>query len=700
MCIRILLVAALLAGASPSHARTLALSDGTVVEVAPGGGVALRAPGGRPLLATAPSAAPTARWFAETVTGLLGQWTFARQDETAAALDTLRGARRTREGVRVKLSGRGGPDGRRKRGVLLVSVAVPGEATRLELSLRTKRAGPPSSLALPVRCDPDGTFHGFGEQYDATDHRGEAFPLFVGEQGIGRDPTKPQTPINGTRHTSYFPMPAWLDARGFGALVLTDRRVEVDLCRTDPGVAWIEAVSPDPLRLLVFHGPRPLDVIRQLGDMVGRPKAPPPWALRLWMSAQGGRAAVEAKVAALQAAGVPLGVVWSQDWTGVRVNFDGGLGVQYRWTADESHYPDLAGFVASLHAQGLRFLGYANPFVPTALGHWAPMDAQGLLLRAGNGSSYAAISPSGFAGHPDLGLPAARAYVAGFLRAMTVDIGMDGWMSDFGEWVPTDAVWADGRDPVAGHNTYPIEWHRLWREVMDAARPDGDYVVFARSGWTGVQDVAMIHWVGDQETDWSVTDGLPTVVPAMLSLGLAGQPFVTHDIAGFSGTTAPPSTKELFLRWTELGAFTPIMRTHDGADRTANWRWDADPETTAHFRRFARVHDALAPELAALVAEAAATSAPIVRHLMLVFPDDVASRAVHDQFMLGDRLLVAPVLAEGAVTRAVYLPPGTWYDVWTGTAYAGGSNHLVPAPIGSPPVFARDADRADLRAVQ
>ncbi|MGB9339754.1 MAG: TIM-barrel domain-containing protein, partial [Polyangiales bacterium] len=91
------------------------------------------------------------------------------------------------------------------------------------------------------------------------------------------------------------------------------------------------------------------------------------------------------------------------------------------------------------------------------------------------------------------------------------------------------------------------------------------------SGFTGVQSVAQIHWLGDQETNWSELDGLPTVVPAMLNLGLAGQPFVTHDIAGFA-RGAGPSSKELFQRWTELGAFTPVMRTHDGADKVNNWR--------------------------------------------------------------------------------------------------------------------------------
>ena len=110
---------------------------------------------------------------------------------------------------------------------------------------------------------------------------------------------------------------------------------------------------------------------------------------------------------------------------------------------------------------------------------------------------------------------------------------------------------SNGEDPRAFHNRFPVEWHRVNREAMDASRPDGDWATFARSGWTGVQRHSMIHWIGDQEATWSPTDGLPTVVPAMINLGLAGVPYVTHDIGGFSGG---PSTKELYLRWIELGA--------------------------------------------------------------------------------------------------------------------------------------------------
>jgi alpha-glucosidase len=183
----------------------------------------------------------------------------------------------------------------------------------------------------------------------------------------------------------------------------------------------------------------------------------------------------------------------------------------------------------------------------------------------------------------------------------------------------------------------------------------------------------------------------------MLNLGLSGQPFATHDIAGFSGG---PSTKELYQRWTELGAFSPFMRTHDGNDRENNHRWDSDEDTTAHFSRMARVHEALSAERIALAAEAAKTGLPLVRHLLIEFPDDAQTWEIHDQYLLGSELLVAPVLTEGSTSRSLYLPEGEWFHVWTGQAYSGPDWVEVPAPIGEPPVFSRGADRSDLRAIQ
>lgn len=665
------------------------LDDGVVVDVDGTGALTLTHPDGRTLLATAPGAAPTLRSFDETVRETLGSFDFRRTNEVARPLARFTGSERTGDGVVLRFEGEGGD-----AGTLTITSDGAGR-TRLRFAPTIASDLALASIALPFRCDDASTFLGFGAQYHQIDQRGEAFPLFVEEQGIGR--TGGPVAIVGDAHTTYYPMPWWIDLRGFGVLIDTPARTLVDLCASDPAVAWVEVEDGAAVEMIVFHGPTPLEVIAQLGAEVGRPGRPPDWALeRPWFGIQGGQDAVLAEADALEAAGIPFSALWAQDWSGRREFSPGRFGVLWRWVPDTALYPDLRALTDELHSRGVRFLAYANPFVVPGVDHWDDMAAMDLLVRDDTGAPLTFTSVNTMASLPDFTRDETYDYVESFFETMITDLGIDGWMADYGEWLPLDARLASGTSARLHHNVYPAAWHRASRETFDRLRPDGDYAVFTRSGWTRQQEVAQVVWCGDQEADFSRTDGLPTVVPCMLNLGLSGVPFVTHDVAGFSGG---PSTEEVYLRWVELGAFSPIFRTHEGLLREANWSWDRDAATTAHVRRFARVHEALGPELRALADEAAASSAPMVRALSLVFPDDPGSRGVSDEFLLGEQLLVAPVLEEGATRRSVVLPPGTWFHVWTGEPFTGPATIEIDAPIGAPPVFSRDADREDLRAI-
>lgn len=663
------------------------LSDGTRVDVDGSGAVALFTADGRALAATSSGAFVTARTFDQTSPMTFGFFRFTRSNEVVNEAGRFLGSTLEGDTVRLRFEGDDG-----MTAALSVAVATPTVSTRLTWAIEGLEA---DSIALPFACDAAASFVGFGEQYNTTDQRGEAFPLWTQEQGIGRTGVGV---IAGDEHTTYFPMPWWIDWRGFGVMVDTSARTLVDLCARDEDVAWIEVEDGAPLEALVFHGPAPADLVEQLGDVVGRPTLPPDWAFSPWIGMQGGRDAVMNEVLALEAADVPFSAIWVQDWIGGRQLTPTIYDLTYRWVPDETLYPDLTGMITDLHdTHGVRFLAYANTFVIEDLDHYAEMEAMGLLPTRADGGTYtftAALSGPGTLA--DLTNPATRTYIQGFLRTMVRDYGIDGWMADFGEWLPTDAVLHEG-DARLVHNLYPAMWHETSRAVFDELRPDGDWVVFSRSGWLRDHAVAQVVWLGDQEANFEPTDGLPTIVPAMLNLGLSGIPFVTHDIAGYSGG---PSDAELYARWTELGAFTPIFRTHEGLMASVNWSWDHDAETTAHFRRFARVHEALAPRIRELAAEAATTSVPIVRHLAFVFPDDVGSRAISDEYLLGDDLLVAPVVTAGATSRSVYFPPGAWFDVWTGTRVDGPTTMTIDAPIGSPPVFALGTDRTDLRAIE
>src|SRR5690606_14768714 len=195
---------------------------------------------------------PIARRFELSVRGATALYTFTRDAEASVQLQLDSGAAKQDAGSvvvpLVSASGLGG--GEAIHGNISFSAERPG-ATRVRVELDAEY----DSLALPLGCDSGSSFYGLGGQYNAIDQRGEAFDLFVREQGIGRDPDQPTGLINGGAHTTYFPMPYYLDARGFGVYWRTDHRTLLDLCKTDSDTAWIEVESGEPLELLVFHGP-------------------------------------------------------------------------------------------------------------------------------------------------------------------------------------------------------------------------------------------------------------------------------------------------------------------------------------------------------------------------------------------------------------------------------------------------------------
>ncbi len=191
-------------------------------------------------------------------------------------------------------------------------------------------------------------------------------------------------------------------------------------------------------------------------------------------------------------------------------------------------------------------------------------------------------------------------------------------------------------------------------------------------------------WAGDQEADWSQSDGIPTVVTAGLTIGLAGIPYFTHDIAGFSGG---PSTKELFQRWTELGAFTPVMRTHDGLKKHENHNFNTDQETLEHFVLFSKIHAALLPYLKLLAQQAVDQGLPMVRHTVLIDHEWEKSFEAHKQWMLGSDILFAPVVEQGTESIDAYLPEGEWEHLLTGDTFTGRQIVNISAPVGMPDVL-------------
>jgi alpha-glucosidase len=344
-----------------------------------------------------------------------------------------------------------------------------------------------------------------------------------------------------------------------------------------------------------------------------------------------------------------------------------------------------------LKERGIRFLGYVNPYLAVDGPQYAEAARLGYLaVKLGSDEPYAVDFGEFDAAVVDFTNPEAAAWFSEeIIGKQMLDFGIDGWMADFGEYLPVDLRLHDG-DPMEEHNRWPVHWAKVNADAVASRGCTGDALFFMRAGFTGVQEYCPLLWAGDQSVDFSRHDGIGTVITAALSAGLVGNAYSHSDVGGYTSLHGNVRTEELMYRWYELGAFTPVMRTHEGNRPDDNLQIDSTPELLAGFARWSRVHAALAPWVRHLCDEAQATGLPAQRALFLHYPDDRETFTIQDQYLYGADLVVAPVIEEGAVSRDVYLPGGSeWVHVWSGERFSSGHHH-IDAPIGSPPVFWRE----------
>lgn len=286
----------------------------------------------------------------------------------------------------------------------------------------------------------------------------------------------------------------------------------------------------------------------------------------------------------------------------------------------------------------------------------------------------------------------------GVIRAGLIETGASGWMADFGEALPYDAVLYSGADPKSHHNRYAEEWAKLNREAKE-----DEEVFFTRSGFLQSPGYSTLFWLGDQLVSWDQHDGIKTAVTGLLSSGLSGYSLNHSDTGGYTAIDHPlikyHRSKELLLRWIELNAFTAVFRSHEGNRPEDNHQIYSDEETLRHFSRFAGIFAALKPYREALMRQASEKGLPVARHPFIHYPEDREVYGLTRQFMLGREFMVAPVLDRGATSVDLYLPAGDWVHLWSGEKYRSreGTGVTVDAPLGEPAVFYRASSRTGER---
>lgn len=586
---------------------------------------------------------------------------------------------------------------------------------------------------LTYRSSAAERFYGFGQQFTYFDLKGRRVPIWVQKQGIGRG-TQPITlgadltsGGGGTWYTTHAAVPHYITSE-LRSLYTEDPEYQIFDLRAEDRVQL--EIWSSQLHARLVHGRTPAELLAAYTAWSGRMRPLPEWVHKgAILGLQGGTARVRRAVEQLKAAGVPLAAVWLQDWVGQRPGTQGKQ-LWWSWQLDEEHYPGWAELRADLERDGIRVLTYVNPMLidvrerdrehgsPSASlrrNFFAEARQAGYLVRAPSGEPYLLRHAEFSAGLVDLTNPAAYGWFLDVLRDHVLATGASGWMADFGELLPYDAVLHSGQRAAAFHNQYPDAWARLNREAIDrprmaasptgenpavagpapaAAAPGSDLVFFMRAGYSQSPRYSTLFWLGDQLVTWDEHDGIKSSVIGLLSGGLSGFTLNHGDVGGYTSIKNPLMSyrreKELLLRWMELGALSPVFRTHEGSRPTENAQFDSDEQTLAHLSRCARLYAAWAPYRKQLVREAAETGLPVARHLFLHYPTDPVARGLsHQEFLLGTELLAAPVLDPGVRKLDVYLPAGIWVHVWSGTAYDAGSGATVTveAPLGQPGLF-------------
>lgn len=538
--------------------------------------------------------------------------------------------------------------------------------------------------------------YGCGEQLTYFNLRGKNFPLWSSEPGVGRSKDSYITWLADTKdkaggdyYNTNYPQPTFVSDKKYFCHLQTTAYADFDF--TNPTFHELQCWDIPEYLLLDAEDSFPA-LVENITDLFGRQPEMPDWVYNgVILGIQGGTEITLAKLEAAKAAGVEVAGAWCQDWQGIKMT-SFGKRLQWDWQWNKELYPELDTKIHELKEQGIRFLGYINPYVLENFPLYNEAQEQGYLATKQDGSKYVVDFGEFDCGVVDFTNPDACEWYKGVIKRNMIDFGLDGWMGDFGEYLPTDCSLSNGVSAEIEHNKWPVRWAKVQHEAIAEAGKTDDILFFMRAAGTGSQAYCHTLWGGDQLVDWCIEDGLPSVILAALSSGLMGNGIHHSDIGGYTTVHGLKRPKELFQRWAEMAAFTPIMRSHEGNRPDDNHQFDSDAETLAHLAKMTKIFKHLKPYIKAAVAENAKVGMPVQRPLFMHYDDDPETYEIKFQYLFGRDLMVAPVYNEGQTIQKLYLPADEWVHVWTGKTFTGGWIE-IDTPIGKPAVFYRKASK-------
>lgn len=588
------------------------------------------------------------------------------------------GAEETDSGWTLDLEGR-----------LRVQVVIQGEIAELSFEQFDPAI---NRFWLRVCADAEESCYGCGEQMSYLNLRGRHFPLWTSEPGVGRDKTTyitwrsdVENKAGGDYYNTNYPQPTYVSSRKYYLHADCTAYADFDFRNEAFHELQFWAV---PNRIRIEAADNWENLLYRLSEFFGRQPLLPDWIYNgVILGVQGGTERAFSLAERTLQSGVPLAGIWCQDWAGKReTSF--GRRLQWDWKLNEKMYPGLPEKIREYKEHGIRFLAYNNGYLVNDGELYREAKEKGYFALAADGDDYLVDFGEFYCGVVDLTNPEAFEWYKDCIKKQILSLGIDGWMADFGEYLPTDVKLFNGISPMLEHNHWPALWARCNYEAVAESGKLGEAVFFMRAGATGSQKYCPLLWAGDQSVDFSRHDGLGTTITAALSAGMCGCGLSHSDIGGYTSLFGNRRTKELFLRWAEMAVFTPVMRTHEGNRPDENFQVYDDEDALKQFARLAKIHVALKPYLKQLVEENATRGLPVQCPLFVHYPEDRAAYQIQTEYLFGRELLVAPVLEKEVCKWRVYLPQDSWVHLWSGAEFDGGEL-LVDAPIGCPPVFYR-----------
>ena len=530
-----------------------------------------------------------------------------------------------------------------------------------------------SLVSMTLSPAAGGTFYGAGERGHSLKLNGDTLVMY-NKQNYGY--MEGEDRINQMNIC----MPYFVSDEGYG--VLFDDHAAAKMVMADPIVYTSEAGTP--LSYYFIYGDGSVaDVVSRFTELTGRQELPPFWALGYITSKYGYKTEAETRqvVDSLKGLGYPLdGIVLDLYWYGQETDMG-----RLEWNKEQ--WPNHKQMLADLKDKGVNTVLISQPYINKtgAIDNYHALAEQGMLTKNKNGDINDVTTWVGEAGMFDVANPDTRLWLRNRYRQLTEE-GVGGWWGDLGEPEvhPESIVHANGMTARQFHNVYGNVWSSIIHDLYKQVYPDTRLMTLMRGGTTGLQRYSVFPWSTDVSRTWG---GLQPQVKIMLNSGLSGLGYMSHDVGGFAITDENNVTDpELYVRWMQLGTFSPVLRTH--AQQFAepfNY-----PEYQDVLLDLVKTRYRWLPYNYTLAYENATKGYPLVRPLNFMDARNERFDNVADQYLWGDEVMVAPVMQKGAKSRSVIIPAGEWVDYNRPTVtYQGPDTVEYDAPLNVLPLFVR-----------